>query len=398
MNDSPIQARRAWLLLALFALTASVLVAISLSPWRSGFADAPSRGTSDVFLYRAEVERIAAGQGYYEAAAAELRARGYPTRSVFNWRTPLPVALVAWLPERGAQMLLGLAGIALLVLGFAAMSDDGRPRRTDFNPSQSRTDFNPSLSERSHLWQGLLAALLLTGALLPLVLGDLFLMPEVWSGTLLCLSLAAYGTERRKLGVAAGAAALLLRELAAPYCLLCAALAAWERRWREVAAWGLVFGLYAAFYAVHLAQVLPLIRPDDVAHAQGWVRFGGAAFVISTVQMNVYLLLLPQWLTAIYLAVALVGFSQAHTPWQRRVGLAGAGYVLAFGLVGQDFNQYWGSMIAPIFCFGAAQGAVALMAAARKVLPARVIAEAPSRCRPAAQRAGVPPAQASGLG
>jgi hypothetical protein len=75
----------------LFTLLAiAFCVAVSLSPMASGFADAPSRGASDVDLYHAEVERIARGESYYSAAGAELHERGYPTRSIFNWRTPLP--------------------------------------------------------------------------------------------------------------------------------------------------------------------------------------------------------------------------------------------------------------------------------------------------------------------
>ena len=59
----------------------------------------------------------------------------------------------------------------------------------------------------------MLAALLLSGALLPILLGELFVMPELWSGVCIALSVAAYGTGRRRLGFASGFAALVLREL-----------------------------------------------------------------------------------------------------------------------------------------------------------------------------------------
>src|SRR5262245_19616252 len=89
------QPGRARVVALVFLATSVCLAGITLSSLRSGFADAPSRGPGDVALYQAEVERIRAGESYYEAAANELPARGYPTRSVFNWRTPLPVSLVA---------------------------------------------------------------------------------------------------------------------------------------------------------------------------------------------------------------------------------------------------------------------------------------------------------------
>ncbi len=77
--------------------TASLFVAITFSPLKSGYADAPDRGPGDVALYRAEIDRIHAGESYYSVAGDELRTRGYPTRSVFNWRTPS--ARCGWWPS-----------------------------------------------------------------------------------------------------------------------------------------------------------------------------------------------------------------------------------------------------------------------------------------------------------
>jgi hypothetical protein len=73
---SPWQARGA---LAGTAAVTLFFIAITLSPLASGFADAPSRGPNDIQLYRAEIERIRGGDGYYDAAAKELHDRGYPT-------------------------------------------------------------------------------------------------------------------------------------------------------------------------------------------------------------------------------------------------------------------------------------------------------------------------------
>ena len=345
-NDSTtLSPRRARATLLVLALVATFLIAVTQSSLRSGFADGPSRGPGDVELYRAEVDRIAGGQPYYTAAAAELRSRGYPTRSIFNWRTPAPMAIIgAFRDPNVGKLLICAAAFALLGFGFAWMHEEAGMRA------------------------GVLTGVLLTGALLPCVLGDLFVMPEIWSGVLIALSAAAYGTERRRLGVVVGLAALVVRELAAPYCLVCVLLAATERRRGELAAWAIGFAVYAIGYTVHLSHVLPLIHATDIAHPNSWMRFGAAGFVISTVQMNVYLLLLPQWVTALYLALALLGFAAWNTPSGRRATLAAAAYLVAFAVVGHDFNQYWGSMVAPLFCFGAARGAVALVPLVRTAL------------------------------
>ena len=327
--DGRAQAR---LLLAAFFLTAVFFVGVTLSPLARGFADAADRGPGDLDLYAAEVGRMHEGAGYYDAAAAELVARGYPTRSLFNWRTPLPVWLVAKLPEPlVANALLVATGLVRVVMGFALLADEGG------------------------LGQGMLGVLLLSGALLPSFLGEPVLLSELWSGVLVALSAVCFGRERRRAAIAVGLAALFVRELAAPYVLVCIALAAYERRYRELAAWAVGLAAYAVFYGFHILEVLPRIGAEATAHEGGWMRLGGAGFLISTAQMNAYLLLLPQWVTGIYLACALLGAATWNTAAGRLIGLTVAVYAIAFSIVGNDFNQYWGCQIAPLLCLAAAR-------------------------------------------
>jgi hypothetical protein len=348
--------RAARAVLAVTLLVVAFCVGVSLSPLKSGFADGPDRGPGDVELYRAEVDRIQAGESYYAAAAAELHARGYPTRSVFNWRTPLPMWLLGVLPDPlwGKVLLSGLSLVALVML-FAAVDRNGTLR------------------------QACAAGLLLTGALMFSVLGNLFVMPVLWSGILIAISVAAFGVERPWWGVGFGIAALFCRELAAPYCVLGLAIALRGRRWREAGAWSLGMCAYAAFYLWHMAQVLPLIGPDDLAHQQGWVRLGGAAFVISMIQMNAYLLITPQWISAVVLPLALLGFAGWHNAFGQRAGIAVAMYVALFAVVGQPFNQYWGSLIAPLVCLGLARAPASIVDLWRAALARPLVAALQTR-------------------
>ncbi len=326
------QRTHARLWLVVFLLSAGFFVAITFSPWKSGFADAPNRGPGDLALYRAEVERMHGGESYYDAVAAELTERGYPTASIFNWRTPLPIWLVGQLPEFAmAHALLGLIGLALVLASFRLVADEEGPK------------------------QAILVVLLLAGALLPCFLGNAVLLAELWSGVLLALSAVCFGIRKPAAGVVCGLAALFFRELAAPYCLLCLALAARERNTRELIGWSAGLAAYAVYFALHAWQVGPRIAPDAVAHTDSWFRFGGAGFLISTAQMNAYLLLLPQWVTGIYLACALLGAATWTTPAGLRIALCVALYAIAFSIVGHDFNQYWGSLIAPLLCLPAAR-------------------------------------------
>jgi hypothetical protein len=315
-----------------------LFVGIAISPYASGFADKPLKRPGDIALYQAIVQRIHAGANYYDAAAAELPARGYPTKSVFNWRTPLPLWLLGALPTPMiGRVLLALLAIAML---FGACHLFARDEQ---------------------MGRGILCGLLMVGTVLPCMLDDLYVSHELWAGVLIMLSVLAYGMRRIGWGVALGFAALVVRELAAPYCVLCCLMAVSERRWREVAAWGGMAALYGLWYGAHVLQVLPRIGPNATAHTDGWIRMGGAAFVISVTQMNAYLLQLPQSITGIYLSLAMLGFAGWTAPWGRRAGLTAALYLGGFAIVGNPFNQYWGSLIAPLLCLGVAQAPAAIV-------------------------------------
>jgi hypothetical protein len=314
------------------ALAITAAVGVTLSPLAgSNLAERSTSGPGDVALYRAEVDRIHNGEGYYQAAATELIARNYPTRSVFNWRTPLPMWLLGKMPavELG-KGLLGLLALALLLVAFEALARE----------------------ENNALRRPVMCALLLTGPLLPTVLADLFVMPELWAGVLIGLSVCAYGIHRPGWGAAFGLAAVCFRELALPYCVVCAAMAWWQGRRSELAAWAFGLLCWLALFGLHCWYVTGLMSPDARAHPLGWIQFGGAGFVISTAQMNAYLLPLPQWVTAIYLVAAMVGMAGWNTQSGTRIGLTTCLFVLAFAVVGQSFNQYWGLLIAPLLCFG----------------------------------------------
>jgi hypothetical protein len=305
-------------------------VAVALSPLRKSQVADPMRRGSDIALYRAEIERIRGGEGYYEAAAAQLRARGYPTKSVFNWRTPATMWLIAALPRpEMAKWILGtLAGAAMLGAFFV-------------------------IAREGSLVEAALAVLLLSGAFMYAVLGEAYVMPVLWAGVLIGLSLVLYGLERPKLAAVVGLAALFARELSGPYCVVAALLAARRRRWPEVAIWGAGFVAYAAFFMVHLANVRAMQTPSDLAHDGTWLQLGGAAFVIALAQVNAYLIVAPLALSAIYVVAALAGAAAWKSPFGERVGITLAVYVALFAVVGYDFNQYWGIVIAPLFCFPA---------------------------------------------
>jgi hypothetical protein len=325
--------------LAAFVLLSCFCLAVAPEPPPTCNVREEGSQTGDVALYRAEIARIHAGEDYYQVAGEELVARNYPTRSVFNWRTPLPMWLIGKLPAvvLGKMLLCGLA-LAVLLLAFEATSRE-----------------EPNIYRRAAP-----LVVLLIGALLPCILGDLFVMPVLWAGTLIALSLCAYGVGQPALGVAAGLAAVFFRELALPYCVLAAALAWRHRRRRELAAWFAGLAAWAVFFGLHAWHVHQIVPPGALAHRQGWIQLGAAPFVLATVQANACLLLVPSWVTVLYFVAAMLGLAGWNTPMGERVGLSLCLFVAAFSIVGQDFNRYWGMMIAPLLCFGAVRAPISL--------------------------------------
>lgn len=332
-HASPWQARA---VLAAAAALAVVCVAITLSPAKISRINRPTKHRpTDPDLYEAIILGMQSGGSYYAVSARKLVEFGYPTASVFNWRTPLPMWLLAQFPSPGWGRVL-LCGLGFLVI-WMAFEALGREHQPGSIPA------------------GILAAVLLLGPVLPMRLRNYYLLPVHWAGVFIAISVLAYGLRWRRLGLVSGLAAVFVRELSLPYCVLCAAFAWWQNRRGELVAW--IAGLlgWAAFFAYHCWQVALHMPADGYAQSSGWVQFLGLPFVIATSQMSAYLLLLPQWVTALYLVAALV----ALAGWRTELGVRAAAtvtmYVAAFCVAGHDYNQYWGALTAPLMCLAVAQ-------------------------------------------
>jgi hypothetical protein len=300
---------------------------------------------TDAVFYRHVVTRIRAGEGYYDAVAAEFKEWDYQPTALFNWRTPLYAWVIGKLPQPiYARVLLGLLALVTAMMAYAVVERD--------------------LDKR-------FAALLvlLIGPFAWCALGEVYLFTELWAGVLIALSVCAYALGRWPAGLVAGLLALFFRELALPYCLIAVSLAVWQRRGKEVVVWAAGLVLYGLFFAFHAHAVALRMAGAAPAEVGGWVHFGGPAFVIGTTQMNVLLVLAPAWVAAVLLPLSLLGLAgwRGETGW--RLSLTVLTYLAAFAVVGLPNNAYWGLLITPLL----ALGWVALPPAARDL--SRALAE-----------------------
>ncbi|HXG12032.1 MAG TPA: hypothetical protein VNK04_19920 [Gemmataceae bacterium] len=326
--------------LATLAVTAAALawcMAAYLNRPTVPITSSGGSGGEDLRLYRRIAERVRAGANYHDAAGDELRRRGYPTGSVFNWRPPTYAwVLGAALGPLGGQVLLIAIVIAALLTAYTVeRREGGRGRATA-------------------------VVVLMVGAFLWCVDGDAFFAQELWAAALIALSVGGYALGRWHLGLATGLLALFFRELALPYALIAAFLAFRQGRRREAVLWAVGLALYAVFMVYHGMEVLRRITPADRVEADGWVQFGGARFLLSACGMNVLLFRLPAWVAAFYLVFSLLGLAGWRGETAARVGLTAFAYTAAFAIIGKPYNCYWGLLFAPLLPFGLVRAPAAL--------------------------------------
>ena len=276
----------------------------------------PQTGEGDLGLFRAVVNGVRAGRLYYNVYGAESRTRGYPTRSLFNWRQPLLMRTLAVLPNLGGKVLLIALAVTFLLQGYGLLRRE------------------------------LLGVVTVLNASIMAVVPGNFYFTEPWAGFCLGLSAIAYARRRETAGAGWALAALFIRELAAPYCVVAALFALSRRRWRELAIWTGGGALYALYFGAHVWQIGQHVMPGDQAHTHSWLYFGGLPFVAQVWRMNGIFTVVPVPLFALVVVLGVAAWWAPQMPWHVRAGVLT--YSVLFLFVGLPFNTYWGDLIAPL--------------------------------------------------
>jgi hypothetical protein len=286
----------------------------------------------DIVLFRAVVERMQAGEPYYATMRAELRDRGYPTASIFNWRPPATFALMATVPTL-VHILMFALGVVAVILTARVFRD--RPR-----------------------WAQLVAIVLSVGAAaVPFLPMDGLYMPELWAGVFLLLSTLAYSLGSVRLAVCCAIAAACARELAMAYVLVSVGIALYERRAQEVRWYAAGLVLFSLYYVGHVLAARAHIQPGDMAHTFSWIAFGGWPFVVTTTSIGGWHILFPRWTAAFGAVVVLASMWSSA---DRHLKAFVATYLAAFCVVGQAFNNSWGLLTGPTWGLASAYGVLGL--------------------------------------
>jgi len=314
----------------ILSLTALAILACLLA---SHAGKPPTRlnvsGFTDPEVLDRIVDRVRRGQAYYQAAGAELRADGFFVRSVFNWRQPLYAWFLAIFPSPLiGRLLLGALAILMTLLGV-----------------RHSLRLGDQLGAVIALW-------LVPGACYGAFVTWGATTLEISAGVLIALSIFTYADDHWFLGLLLALTALFIRELAAPYVLICIALALVNKRWRELIAWTVGLLFYTAYFAFHVSHVLASVGPTDAPDPSSWIQFGGLHFILTTASQHVLFLATPLWVTALYLPLALLGLIAIPGSLGRRASLTVTIYLIFFAFVGKSFNDYWGFLYSPLLALG----------------------------------------------
>ena len=294
-------------------------------------------GAGDEQLYRGIVDRISHGQDYYHAAAAEHRARSYPTYPPQVFRQPLLATILAAIPSDGLRRLalLALSVVAFFALRSALVCSGINTRLRIFALFCIGTGFGIAWFPGAQY------------------------IHEVWAALLIALSLAWYRQGWWIRAVLLGFCACLFRELALPYLAAMAAFALWERKYAELASWVAAMLIFSGIYAWHLSIARTLPQHGDLISA-GWLYYGGWGFALETAKRNYALIEAPYFIVAFAVCASLLGLLSHPDRWFSRMALIVGGYLTAFLFVGRPDTSYWGMLFSPLLPIGVALSPPAL--------------------------------------
>ncbi len=292
---------------------------------------APDERT-DSALYTAVIERVGGGESYYAALGDELRQRGFPTLSVFNWRPPTLIVMLAHAPAVSLALLAVLGGA--VIVGTTRLFYRETPEIMLFA-----------------LFLQLGAA---ASAFNPLA----FVLHETWAGLCIALSALLYAFKRFTAASVMVIGGLFLRELVAPYALVCGLIAIRHRRRPEIAVFVVGAIVWLSFYAWHASAAAEAMTAGGLQHPS-WIQWGGPRFVLAAIGFGGWFYLLPPWVSAIAALLLVASIWSPITATHVKVGAFT--YALFFMVVGQQFNQYWGWLVAPVWSIAYGLGVLGLM-------------------------------------
>ena len=111
---------------------------------------------------------------------------------------------------------------------------------------------------------------------------------------------------------------------------------------------------YAIYFAWHVISVAAHSGPNEIAHHNSWVQFGGLPFLLGTMSFNGWFAASQPWGPSIGLALIFAAMWARCASLHLRVCCVT--YTGFFSVAGQPFNQNWGLAASPAWALACASG------------------------------------------
>ncbi|MEG3180536.1 hypothetical protein [Sphingomonas sp. LT1P40] len=314
-------------LVAMLMLSLTVLGVPVPAPEDAG---AGASRQTDIAVYESIVDAVAHGEDYYRAAADALRTGSYPLRPFLTFRLPGLAVVQGALPDTATLALLYALAAAVAFFWYRRMREA-----------------LASVPAR------ILALFLLAAGMLAFVQPALIAFHEIWAGLLVALSLALRRPGRWVEATAIACIAMLIRETAALYVVLMAAIALAEGNRREAAGWATALGVFGLALIAHAVAVHGVTGPLDAA-SPGWAGMHGFGLFVRAMTLATGLQLVPMIAAAVLVVLALFGWASWRDPLGLRAAALFASYAVVISLFARLDTFYWGLLIAPTFLIGLA--------------------------------------------
>jgi hypothetical protein len=323
-----------WMRGPALALIAALTALLAIACWSPAGAPAPKLRASpaqhsDLQLYRDIIKGVAEGGDYYDVAAREQRTAGYPLKPFYTFRLPTQATVYAALGEPVMRVVVWVLCVGMMVAWCVRL----RP----FLPL-------PLLGG---------SMVLMAGGIGGLLQPQTSVFHEDWTAIFLALMVALRRPDRLWPAFLAGAAALMVRELALPMILAMGALALLEKRWREAAGWAAIVALFGIYLAAHAFWVSQVVLPGDQA-SQGWSQMLGAKFALKSIAKVTWGIRMPYPIVSALLILSLFGWASVRSGWALRAFLLLLGYGAMLALFARADTFYWALIAAPLSFVGLA--------------------------------------------
>jgi hypothetical protein len=283
----------------------------------------------DFDLYATIYKRVGNGESYYVAALDEQRHSKFPTKPFVTVRPPT----LAY-----SSTIFGLGGLRIIAALLWATTAIG-----------FYFGLRGKVKRIEQIGAGLAA--LAMGAVS--LIDRVGLSPEIMSGLFVSAALATYRKQRWWPSFLLACCGLAIRELALPYFLLWAVIAASQSRWREAAAvTGAILLFFIGMY-FHAQAVIAHQLPTDIV-SEGWDAHQGPALALHGIVLISLLSVLPIWLGPPLAFLPLLGWAGLGG----RLGLFASvwflGFITMVALFARIDNFYWLALLFPAYGAGLA--------------------------------------------